>query len=297
VIYTGTLTDAQGTGATQSITGVGFQPDFLWVKSRTNANGHLLVDAVRTVTSYRYLDSASTSAENTTNSNGAISALNADGFTVENGNDGSAKANLVGRVSWEYVAWNWKANGSGVSNTDGTITSTVSANTDSGFSIATYTGNGSTGTVGHGLGATPDMIIVKSRSTAQRWTVFHTSTSNAYIYLNETFAAETANANLRFGNNTVVVQPTLSVFSIGNSVDVNQNTTTYVAYCFAAIPGYSAFGSYTGNGSTDGPFVYTGFRPAFVMIKESSGSGNNWVIYDTARDTYNECDSILYCNI
>jgi hypothetical protein len=130
------------------------------------------------------------------------------------------------------------------------------------------------------------MIIVKKRNAAERWCVFHTSTSNAYIYLNETFAADTTNANVRFGNNTVVVQPTSTLFTIGNSNDVNGTSGTYVAYCFAQIAGYSAFGSYTGNGSSDGTFVFTGFRPKFVLMKATSGS-NNWIIYDTVRNTYN----------
>jgi hypothetical protein len=269
-----------GTGSGQSITGMGFQPDWLWFKSRNNANDHALMDVVRGAT--KGLSSNSTAAEVTSSAGQDLVSFDADGFTTGTPTNYSS----LGSNGFTIVTWGWKANGSGVSNTDGTITSTVSANTDSGFSIATYTGNGSTGTVGHGLGATPDMIIVKSRSTAQRWTVFHTSTSNAYIYLNETFAAETANANLRFGNNTVVVQPTLSVFSIGNSVDVNQNTTTYVAYCFAAIPSFSAMGSYLGNGSADGPFVYTGFRPRFVMIKRTDSS-DAWLMNDTSRSNYN----------
>jgi hypothetical protein len=166
-----------------------------------------------------------------------------------------------------YVAWNWKANGAGVSNTDGTITSTVSANTDSGFSIVTYTGTGSAATVGHGLGAVPRMIIVKNRDQADAWQVYHAAnTANPetdYLVLNTT--AATADAADRW-NDTL---PTSTVFSIGNGVEVNTNTEDYVAYVFAAIPGYSAFGSYTGNGSADGPFVYTGFSPAFMLLKRN----------------------------
>jgi hypothetical protein len=140
------------------------------------------------------------------------------------------------------------------------------------------------------------MIIVKKRNAAERWCVFHTSTSNAYIYLNETFAAETGNANLRFGNNSVVVQPTSTSFTIGNSNDVNGTSGTYVAYCFSQVAGYSAFGSYTGNGSADGPFVFTGFRPRYVMVKRTDAA-ENWEIIDTSRNTYNAADLLLYANL
>ena len=151
----------------------------------------------------------------------------------------------------------------------------------------TYSANGSTGTVGHGLGVAPSMIIVKKRNAVERWCVFHTSTSNAYIYLNETFAAETANANLRFGNNTVVVQPTSTLFTIGSSNDVNGTSGTYVAYCFSAVAGYSAFGSFVGNGTQGaGPFVYTGFRPRYVLIKNINGA-YDWHGYDSSRSPYN----------
>lgn len=277
-LYTGTgsdLTIANG------VAGQSFQPDFVWIKQRSGTQSHCLYDSVRGAT--KQLNSNNTGAEGTY---AGVSSFNSNGFSI-----GTADNNTNGAT---YVAWQWKAGGAAVTNTAGSISSQVSANTTSGFSVVTYTGNGSSGTVGHGLGVTPSMIIVKSRSTAQRWTVFHTSISNAYIYLNETFAAETGNANLRFGNNTVVVQPTSTLFSIGNSVDVNQNTTTYVAYCWAPIAGYSAFGSYTGNGSTDGPFVYLGFRPRFVMIK-STGS-QDWVILDSARAPINVAGNYLRPN-
>ena len=275
-----------GTSSGRSITGVGFQPDFVWGKARSVAYGNGLYDAVRGTG--KLLVSNNTNSEATNFLYGYLSSFDSDGFSTTAGSSSNENWNQTNDT---YVAWNWKANGAGSTNTAGSITSTVSASTTAGFSIVTYTGNGSSGTVGHGLlvggvATAPSMIIVKSRSTAQRWTVFHTSTSNAYIYLNENFAADTTNANVRFGNNTVVVQPTSTVFSIGNSVDVNQNTTTYVAYCFAQIAGYSAFGSYTGNGSTDGPFIFTGFRPRFVLLK-SSTQATDWYIYDTARDTYN----------
>jgi hypothetical protein len=293
VIYTGTLTDAQGTGATQSITGVGFQPDFLWLKNRTYANQHLLVDAVRTVASYNFLTSASTGAEVTVNTNGAISSLDADGFTLENGNDSGAKANNVARDTWNYVAWNWKANGAGVSNTDGTIpgTVTVSANTTAGISIVTYTGNATSGaTVGHGLGVAPSMIILKIRSTTGNWPVYHVSNGNTKAqYLDLTLG--TGGDFTGAWNNTT---PTSTVFTLGNSTETNASAGTFVAYCFAEVEGFSKFGSYTGNGSADGTFVYTGFRPAFLIIKRTTG--DSWFLSDSARSPVNFVDDFFKAN-
>jgi hypothetical protein len=140
------------------------------------------------------------------------------------------------------------------------------------------------------------MIIVKKRNAVERWCVFHVSTSNAYIYLNETNAAETGNANLRFGNNSSVVQPTSTLFTIGSSNDVNGTSGTYVAYCFAAVAGYSAFGSYTGNGSTDGPFVYLGFRPRFLIVKRSDSGAEGWYVTDSSRGSYNLITPYLTAN-
>ena len=272
-----------GTGSSLSVTGVGFQPDWVWIKERNAAADHGLYDAVRGV--QNQLESNTTTAE-TAEATG-LTAFGSDGFTV------GALAQLNTSAD-TYVAWNWKANGAGSSNTAGTITSTVSANTTSGFSIVTYTGNGTAGaTVGHGLGVTPDMIIVKSRSVGTGdWVVWHgslTSSNNNYLLLNSTAAVNTANQPW---NNTL---PTSSVFSLRTWDSVNQNSSTYVAYCFDAVAGYSAFGSYTGNGSTDGPFVFTGFRPRWVMFKKSSGT-SNWGIVDTARDTFNVTDLYLYAN-
>jgi hypothetical protein len=161
-----------------------------------------------------------------------------------------------------YVAWNWKAsNATAVSNTEGSITSQVSANTTAGFSIVSYTGTGAAATVGHGLGVVPKMVIVKSRSGAYAWTVYNASVGATYrLRLNETAAAALSS---EFNNTT----PTSTVFSVDGTLTVNGSTETYVAYCFHDVEGYSKFGSYTGNGSTDGPFVYTGFRPAWVMVK------------------------------
>jgi len=274
VLYTGNGTSSR------SITGVGFAPDFVWVKNRSGANSHGLYDTIRGATKSLY--SNSTSAEQTDVN--SLTAFGSDGFTV--GTDGIVNTNTS-----SYVSWNWNAGGSTVTNTSGTISAQVRANTTSGFSIVTYTGTGSNATVGHGLGVAPSMVIVKERNASgDDWYVYHASlgaTNN--IFLNST-AASSASATA--WNNTA---PTSTVFSLGTSLGVNQNTNTYVAYCFAPVAGYSAFGSYTGNGSADGPFVYTGFRPEYVMTKLTSGVGD-WVIQDAARDPYNMCAYKLGAN-
>ena len=276
VLWTGNGSDPR------NITGVGFAPDFVWGKSRSLAYNHRLYDIIRGA--QKALLSNTTDAE--TAADDTMTAFLSDGFTVKNSLNNNTDT---------YVAWNWKANGAGSSNTAGTITSTVSANTDSGFSIVTYTGTGANATVGHGLGVAPSMIIVKNRDAADAWQVYHAAnTANPetdYLVLNTT--AATADAADRW-NDTL---PTSTVFSIGNGVEVNTNTEDYVAYVFAAIPGYSAFKSYTGTGSsTAGPFVYTGFRPAFVMVKAYSGGTFEWLMYDTSRNTYNVVNNKLAAN-
>jgi hypothetical protein len=272
-----------GTGSTQNITGVGFQPDLVWLKARSIVDNNGLFDAVRGA-GQRLLSDATNAEQTTTN---VQSAFISDGFTVGN----NAQSNQSGAT---YVAWNWKANGAGVSNTSGTITSTVSANTTSGFSVVTYTGTGSAATIGHGLGAVPSMIIVKNRDAADAWQVYHAANTAApetdYLVLNTT--AATADAADRW-NDTL---PTSTLFSIGNGVEVNTNTEKYVAYVFAPVAGYSAFGSYTGNGSADGPFVYTGFRPRYVLVKRTDAT-DSWQVYDTARDTFNTTAANLYPNL
>jgi hypothetical protein len=262
-----------GNGGTQSVTGVGFQPDFTWVKSRSGATDHGLYDAVRGV--QKQLESNTDTAE-TTETTG-LTAFGSDGFTT------GALAQL-NTSSATYVAWNWKANGAGSSNTSGSITSTVSASTTSGFSIVTYTGQVAAGTIGHGLGVAPSFILVKNRTTSSvgYWTVYSSALgSTSGLFLNTTGAAFSPTDAW---NST---SPTSTVFSVGpSSLSTNTNGYNFVAYCFAPVSGFSAFGSYTGNGSTDGTFVYFGFRPAYVMIKASSAV-DNWVIMDVARNPYN----------
>ena len=275
------VTTYTGNGGTQSITNAGsMQPDFVWIKGRSDAYAHRLADVVRGVGKEIFTNE--TSAETTNNAGGYLTAFNSNGFSINSGAGVNNNAST-------YVAWQWKAGGTAVTNTNGSISSQVSANQTAGFSIVTYTGTAANATVGHGLGVAPSMIITKNRDSSTAWWVYHASLGNTkYLVLNTTAAEATSSSAW---NNT---SPTSTVFSLGAANPSNANQD--VAYCFAQIAGYSAFGSYTGNGSSDGPFIYTGFRPRFVLVKESSASGNNWVIYDTARDTYNECSKILYPN-
>jgi len=272
------------------VTDLGFQPDLIWAKTRSTTYDHMLFDSVRGAGSTKDLSSNTTSAEGTSGASyGYVSSIDSAGFTVTKG---SLATNVLNQSGQTFAAWNWKANGSGVSNTDGSITSTVSANTTAGFSIVTYTGTGSAATVGHGLGVAPSMIIVKPRtptSTSDNWEVYHASLGNTqFLTLNTSAAAVTASN--RWNNTT----PTSSVFTIGTIP--SSSADNYVAYLFADVEGYSKFGSYTGNGSTDGPFVYTGFRPAFVLFKRTD-STSDWHLYDTTRSTYNVIAAALYADI
>ena len=263
-LYSGNSTDDT------SITGVGFQPDWLWIKERTNTSGHQLQDVVRGATKQLFSHDTQAEATNTTK----VKSFDSDGFTL--GTSGSV--NVSGDT---YVAWNWKAGGSASSNSNGSITSSVSANTDAGFSIVSWSGSGGNATVGHGLGAVPKMIIIKSRNTGGTdWTTYHVSLGNTkYVLLNSTNAENTYN---HFQNTT----PDSSKFYITSDGTVNGSGRTYIAYCFAEKQGYSKFGSYIGNGNADGPFVYTGFKPAFVMVKLSSGA-DDWQVLDNKRSPIN----------
>ena len=266
-----------GNNSTQTVSNivntVGMQPDLVWIKSR-NISGanHVLTDSVRGVT--KFVFSNLTAAEYTIAD--TLTSFNSNGFSLGNT---AYDFNITGN---NYVGWQWKAGGTAVSNTAGTITSSVSANTTAGFSVVTYTGTGATGTVGHGLGVAPSMIIIKSRSaSATAWRVFASilNDNSKWLALNTTEAATTESGYWNTG-------VTSSVFGLGAYSYINGSGTTYVAYCWAPVAGYSAFGSYTGNGSADGPFIYTGFRPRFVMVKRTDGIGN-WWMFDTSRSTYN----------
>ena len=267
-----------GTGSAQSITGVGFQPDWTWTKKRNGTTGHRWVDAVRGVT--KAIFSNGSNAEST-ESNG-LTAFASDGYSL--GTDGNYNSN-----GDNYASWNWKANGQGSSNTDGSINTTyTSANTTAGFSISKYTGTGSNATVGHGLGVAPKMIMVKCTSEVQDWFVYHTGIGTNALRLNGNGASEGG-----VWNSTA---PTNSVFSIGTAQAVNKNYGTYVAYCFAEKLGYSKFGTYEGNGNADGTFVYTGFKPAFVLVKRYDGAGLSWRFFDSKRNSNGDRE-FMYANL
>jgi hypothetical protein len=268
-----------GTGSSNAVTGVGFAPNFTWAKSRSNADGNGLVNDV--VGATRLLSSNTTDAEAV--SANYFASLDSDGFTV-------GTSTFANRSGASYVAWNWKAGGSASSNTNGTITSSVSANPSAGFSIVSYTGTGANATVGHGLSKTPEMIIVKNRiTTDEPWFVYSRADPTDFLRLNETDA--TAD-NAAIWNDTA---PTSSVFSIGNNTGINGSSQAHIAYCFHSVDGYSKVGSYTGNGNANGPFVHCGFKPAWVMIKRTD-SAENWWVLDNKRNPYNAVDTALRPN-
>jgi len=279
----------------RSFTGFGHQPDFVWVKHRGSGSiNHTLTDSVRGGDKMLF---SNTTAVEDTKSHGEITSFNSDGITVADGTNSTYPRlyfndlDPFGAGGGNYVGWSWKAGGTASSNSNGSITSSVSANTTAGFSIVSYTGTGSNATVGHGLGSNLDFLIVKRRSNTGEWIVFNSvEGSGKGLKLNTTGASFSADATVWNSTN-----PTSSVFSIGTAVDLNASGNTYIAYCFANKKGYSKFGSYTGNGSTDGTFVYTGFKPAWVMCKISS-NGDSWVVYDNKRDTFNVTEQILRPN-
>ncbi len=259
------------------------QPDWIWIKARAGTQGaqsHNLFDSVRG--EGKYLFSDGNDAESTDTNR--LTSFDSDGFTVGSNNAANAS-------STTYVAWNWKAGGSASSNSNGNITSSVSANTTAGFSIVSYTGNETSGaTIGHGLGVVPSMIMAKRRNSANNWGVYHQATGNTHgLYLDTNSAKVDSTA---FWNDTT---PTSTVFTLGDSATVNGSSDTYIAYCFSDIKGYSKFGSYTGNDNANGTFIYTGFAPAWVMIKRTN-SVNDWIILDTKRNPINPSDERLLAN-
>jgi hypothetical protein len=281
-LYTGT---GSALSVSNAVNGVSFQPDMVWYKQRTSAasTSHCIQDVIRGVSKVIVVNG--TVGDQTIST--YLTAFNSNGFSVGTGS--GADPNDVNTSGYTYVGWNWKAGGTGVSNTAGTIASTVSANTTAGFSVVTYTST--TGTVGHGLGVAPSMIIMKGTNVNDQWTVGHVSLNggsspwNYGLALNATSAQD---ANSGFWNNTA---PTSTVFSQGSW----DSGYTKVAYCFAPVAGYSAFGSYAGNGSADGPFVYLGFRPRFFMIKPNA-AGQRWLIWDSSINTYNLASTSLVPN-
>ena len=274
--------------SSRSLTGVGFQPDWTWIKRRSASQAHSITDSVRGVT--KSLRSDSGGAEDTSNANGYLSRFDTDGFTVAKGSDPSR----TNTSSATYVGWSWLADGTASSNSDGSITSSVSANTTAGFSIGTFTGNATAGaTVGHGLGATPAWIICRTISAAKDWCVYHHKNTSApeteVLILNTT--AATFDTNDRW-NDTA---PTSSVFTIGDSSQLNTSGGTCLFYAFAEKKGYSKFGSYTGNGNADGPMIFTGFKPSFIIGKNTSRA-DDWFMLDNKRDTFNPVDERLQPN-
>jgi hypothetical protein len=266
-----------GNGTARTISGVGFQPDWNWTKPRNNIGSHVLTDSVRGNT--KFMESNSTYLEQTGST--GITGFNSDGYTLGTGNDWNVSADT-------FVSWNWKAGGTAVSNTNGTITSSVSANVDAGFSIVSYTGTGSGGaTLGHGLASAPEMVIVKNRSISRDWQVHRAL--NKRLVLNDSVPETTDSLSIsNFGASTIT-------WAGGNSI--NNSTDAFIAYCFHSVDGYSKVGSYTGNSSTDGTFVYTGFKPAYVMIKNTQASaGSQWVVKDSDRSPNNPVDERIRPN-
>lgn len=260
------------------------QPDWLWIKNTSAVENHLSFDSTRGATKRLYPDLNYDEDDN--NSSNFLQSFNTDGFTV--GSDAMSNGN-----GNSVMGWQWKANGGTTSsNSSGSITSTVQANTTSGFSIVTYTGTGSNATIGHGLGSTPKMIIMKRRNSTNNWIVYHANLENAsyVLNLNDT-SGQTVAANVF--NSTA---PTTSVFSVGTSAASNASGGTYVAYVFADVQGYSKFANLRGNGNADGPFVYTGFKPAFVMQKEYSQGSTVWFMWDNKRDTINVANNTVEAN-
>jgi len=263
-----------GNGGTQTITGVGFQADWLWFKERSVSGNHQILDSVRSSFT-KNLITNSTGAEGTTST--YITSVNSDGFAL-------GTNNAINQSGVSNVAWCWKAGGSASSNTDGSITSTVSANTTAGFSIVSYTGTGSNATIGHGLGSVPAWIITKNRDATQPWRIYHkgvdASAPEDYgMILNDTSVRDNDNTAW---NDTA---PTSSVFSVGSSANTNNGSDDFIAYCFAEKKGYSKFGSYIGNGNANGTFVYTGYKPAMIIFKNTGTSNRQWQLLDNKRSS------------
>jgi len=269
--------------AGHAITGVGHQPDLVWMKGRNQAFDQCWYDSVRGVT--KLIRSNTTNVEVTQS---GVTAFDSDGFTL--GSSGETNSN-----NDTYVSWNWKANGAGSANTDGDINSTVSANTTSGVSIVNYTGTLSSAgnpTIGHGLGVAPEVIITKSLSNAENWGVQATSLPANYI-----LQLNTSSAQINSASQGTLTAPTSSVFTVNYLGEWGNSGQNYIAYVFAPIKGFSKFGVYDGNGNADGTFVYTGFKPGWIMLKQSSHAGNDWWMFDSKRLGYNPDNYLLRANI
>jgi len=273
-----------GNGSTNAITGVGFQPDLTWIKNRTDTSNNNLYDAVRGTSAGKL--KSNTNVAQSYNAQD-LSTFGTDGFTVGSNNEVNGSGDNM-------VSWNWKANGAGSSNTDGSITSTVSVNQTAGFSIVKWTGTEANATIGHGLGSAPKAIIVKGLSTTHDWVYggdnLNGFGNSSFLTLNTSNAVNTATPVW------IDTLPTSSVFSVGSNQAVNQSGVEHIAYCFAEIQGYSKFGSYIGNSSANyGSFIYTGFKPSFFMVKNTA-TAEDWMIYDNKRDPNNVMQTRLRAN-
>ena len=278
--YFNTVTYTGDGSSPRSITGVGFQPDLNWTKSRSLGGSHVLANSVSGAN--KQLVSNLTNAEATNGIYGYLSAFDSDGWTMLTGSTDMSRMNAN---STTYVSWNWLAGGTASSNTNGDITSSVSASTTSGFSIVSYTGTGSAVQIGHGLNSAPEITIIKRRNATTDWVVYTDLIDGSfdYLFLNTTAAKA----------NTTTFSSDSDTFNFSASSSVaNISGAATIAYCFHSVKGYSKMGSYTGNGSTDGTFVYTGFKPAFVMVKRTNVA-SSWVILDNKRDAYNVADAYL----
>ena len=289
-LYTGTGTSG---GNTLGVTGVGFQPDFVWVKNRTAAINHYLYDIIRgtgAATALHPNTTASEASASTYSTNGGVASLDSDGFTAYRGTDNTYQGtNMNGQA---YASWNFKAGGTASSNTAGSINSSVSVNQDAGFSIVSYTGNGSdNATIGHGLGSSINFVIVKRRNSTSNWLVQGSKVGTGYgqyLELNATSAVTSASDNIKSVSS--------SLLTLGTNGSCNGSSDTYIAYCFSEVSNYSKMESYTGNGNADGPFVYTGFKPAFLLVKRSSQANNDWNLHDNKSPGFNVNNSYLAPN-
>jgi len=278
-----------GNGSTQTISGLGFSPDLVWIKTRNVGYYHVLYDIIRGTGTDKALYSNTTDAEGVDTTLQNLTAFNSDGFSLGT----TSGTNILNNSSNTRVAWCWDAGSSTVTNTQGSITSQVRANASAGFSVITWTGQTAAGSIGHGLGVAPSLIICKARSNAQSWGVYHKDVGiNNYLLLDST-GASTAYSGI-WGSSA----PTSTVFGVPGNVGLNNNNGwTYVAYCFAPVAGYSLMGSYVGNGSaSDGPFVYTGMRPRYLCIKSSSFA-DQWIVFDAARNGSNVVNLHLHPNL
>ena len=263
-----------GTGSSNAVTGVGFQPDWVWLKDRTDGDNHQLYDVVRGVT--KSLQANNNNAEITFSD--GLTAFGADGFTLGSNDQHNGSSD-------NFVSWNWRAGGTASTNSNGSVSASVSANTTSGFSVVKYTNpsSGSPFTVGHGLGAAPKCIFVKNLAS-QNWGVWHTGIGfGKYLQLNTTVAESAAN---------LVTATSSTTFS--TYYDHHTSGAELIAYCFAPVKGFSKFGVYYGDGSADGPFIYTGFKPGLIILKRAGNAGNNWNMIDSKRSPSNDVDKILF---